>query len=430
MTSTASYHYPAPPDPSAADIDMSQSTYAPTNYAMPPQTSPAGSLGESQDSSMSFNNSSDPNHVLKRSYSTPSVGAPSNSSSEQQTSAGASGEKKRNKLGYHRTSIACSHCRRRKIRCIASPDVQNRCMNCIRLKKECSFYPVDQQPMGDTKLPTQAPPGSSNVPTASSSPAIPGGSPAELTSHQQPYPPMPVPQVPNMGTPTIQTPGGEYFPPDGKATGITVPLTGLPTEIQYGMREQPAANWMTTDANGNPISKSGEQNMAWRSYPAESPISGQFAPYSHAPAAATTWTTSDTESGGEAMAWSNMPPPGRSMSFSGELMSSQQASQYYQMGQNRSYERQPGAYADMYAPTMGVAMGGMDAGAGQALDPTAGPMVAGVVPSSNPMSWQQPQQQLMSQQQQPQHQMPYSRRGDEYGAWGYGDGGGGGTHHM
>lgn len=53
-------------------------------------------------------------------------------------------EKKRNKLGYHRTSVACGHCRRRKIRCIASPG-DRRCSNCIRLKKECNFYPVDQQ---------------------------------------------------------------------------------------------------------------------------------------------------------------------------------------------------------------------------------------------------------------------------------------------
>ena len=39
------------------------------------------------------------------------------------------------------------HCRRRKIRCIPAPaDPQQRCSNCIRLKKECNFFPVDQQP--------------------------------------------------------------------------------------------------------------------------------------------------------------------------------------------------------------------------------------------------------------------------------------------
>ncbi|KAF2712003.1 hypothetical protein K504DRAFT_192242 [Pleomassaria siparia CBS 279.74] len=56
-------------------------------------------------------------------------------------------DKRRNKLGYHRTSVACGHCRRRKIRClVANEDPQGRCANCIRLKKECNFYPVEQNP--------------------------------------------------------------------------------------------------------------------------------------------------------------------------------------------------------------------------------------------------------------------------------------------
>ncbi|KAK3113270.1 hypothetical protein LTR53_009608 [Teratosphaeriaceae sp. CCFEE 6253] len=42
-------------------------------------------------------------------------------------------DKKRNKLGYQRISIAC-----------ANNDSQQRCQNCIRLKKECVFHPVDQ----------------------------------------------------------------------------------------------------------------------------------------------------------------------------------------------------------------------------------------------------------------------------------------------
>ncbi|KAL5116071.1 hypothetical protein ACEQ8H_006083 [Pleosporales sp. CAS-2024a] len=55
--------------------------------------------------------------------------------------------KPRNKLGYHRTSVACGHCRRRKIRCLlAHDDPQGRCSNCIRLKKDCNFYPVDHNP--------------------------------------------------------------------------------------------------------------------------------------------------------------------------------------------------------------------------------------------------------------------------------------------
>lgn len=38
------------------------------------------------------------------------------------------------------------HCRRRKIRCMpAFDDPAGRCQNCIRLKKDCHFFPVDQQ---------------------------------------------------------------------------------------------------------------------------------------------------------------------------------------------------------------------------------------------------------------------------------------------
>ncbi len=43
------------------------------------------------------------------------------------------------------------HCRRRKIRCVMSPEIQNRCVNCIRLKKDCSFCPVGQLPTVDSQ---------------------------------------------------------------------------------------------------------------------------------------------------------------------------------------------------------------------------------------------------------------------------------------
>ncbi|KAF1962845.1 hypothetical protein CC80DRAFT_98844 [Byssothecium circinans] len=64
-------------------------------------------------------------------------------------------DKRRNKLGYHRTSVACGHCRRRKIRCLVAQDEPTgRCANCIRLKKECNFYPVDQNPEAPRAQPT------------------------------------------------------------------------------------------------------------------------------------------------------------------------------------------------------------------------------------------------------------------------------------
>ncbi|KAH0367875.1 hypothetical protein KCU65_g4362, partial [Aureobasidium melanogenum] len=78
--------------------------------------------------------------ILKRASSTPQL----NGLSESGGLSPSALDKRRNKLGYQRISIACSHCRRRKIRCVlAEGDDMGRCNNCIRLKKECVFYPVD-----------------------------------------------------------------------------------------------------------------------------------------------------------------------------------------------------------------------------------------------------------------------------------------------
>lgn len=51
--------------------------------------------------------SSDPNWTLQRSFSTPDVVSPEHQNADPLQS-GPAGEKKRNKLGYHRTSVACS----------------------------------------------------------------------------------------------------------------------------------------------------------------------------------------------------------------------------------------------------------------------------------------------------------------------------------
>lgn len=78
--------------------------------------------------------------TVKRSVSTPNV----QQAATMSTGAQFSTDKRRNKLGYHRTSVACGHCRRRKIRCLLQKDDSHgRCINCIRLKKECNFYAVE-----------------------------------------------------------------------------------------------------------------------------------------------------------------------------------------------------------------------------------------------------------------------------------------------
>lgn len=105
MTDVMSYQYPPPP-PNGADMDMPPSGYLPS-YAVPPHAS----SGMDPDSSIPSRERSE----VKRSMSTPGVG-PSQSQGQppqpptpQQLAASqdAAAERRRNKLGYHRTSVAC-----------------------------------------------------------------------------------------------------------------------------------------------------------------------------------------------------------------------------------------------------------------------------------------------------------------------------------
>ncbi|KAL4951268.1 hypothetical protein BDW69DRAFT_41736 [Aspergillus filifer] len=127
-------------------------------------------------------------------------------------------DKKRNKLGYHRTSVACVHCRRRKIRClVASDDAQGRCENCIRLRKECQFFPVDQQPPMEKKSRPSSRIGAmgTDPSTASSSPPTVTG---EGTEAYYPYQPMPLSAGPEVTAFNAAYPGGAMpFGPDATA---------------------------------------------------------------------------------------------------------------------------------------------------------------------------------------------------------------------
>ncbi|KAL9097354.1 MAG: hypothetical protein Q9163_006364 [Psora crenata] len=127
--------------------------------------------------------------ALKRSASTPNVRNHHHAEASMTLA-----EKRRNKLGYHRTSIACSHCRRRKIRCLIAPnDPHNRCANCIRLKKECNFFPVDQQPPVERRPrnpSNKADPRASS--SADSSPALAGGHVLDQNEPFSPYQALPL----------------------------------------------------------------------------------------------------------------------------------------------------------------------------------------------------------------------------------------------
>ncbi|PNY29139.1 Uncharacterized protein TCAP_00943 [Tolypocladium capitatum] len=388
------------PPPNETAMDMSQSAYNP-GYNVASQD-PSTADGDSRDSEGSYEEHNS-DMGLRRSYSTPNTAQVQHQGTQEtQSQSGAAGEKKRNKLGYHRTSIACSHCRRRKIRCIASPDVPNRCVNCIRLKKECSFYPVDQQPSADNR--SRAPPrqtAGSSVGSATSSPAVASGSPGELPSHQ---PHAPVSGIAQGGK--SQTAGDEYFPPDAK-----VPSNGMPAGGQYGYANQPPTNWMAADVNATHLSKAENLNMSWQSYPAESPMNTQFSTYAQSSTASATWASGASEAGShDEMAWSDFAPPVRSTSYSGESTGSHQQVQYIPVGQGHPFERRPSNYSNMYPPQpFGAPVAAMTPCSGAGLETQRSPM-AGTV-ASNAEAWQQ--------QMLPHGQSPYAKQTDMFGGWQY-----------
>ncbi|KAK4252281.1 hypothetical protein C7999DRAFT_10195 [Corynascus novoguineensis] len=387
-----SYQYPPPPQ--NGDMEMPASGYLPS-YPVAAHVS----SGLDADASLASRERSD----LNRSISTPGVG-PSQTHPQQQGAAGQdpSGERRRNKLGYHRTSVACGHCRRRKIRCVPSQnDVQGRCINCIRLKKECSFYPVDQQPPVETRQKSGS---RSSVgpkgPSASTSPTMQPGIPAEVHA-QQPYPQLAMPSIQNMAPP-MKPSGSEGHGPDSKGTRA----------YEYGQHGIP--NWMPPDASPN-SSKPSDMNATWRSYPSDSPITPAFSPYTpHGPPPSATWSASvgSDSASRDDIAWSTYPaPPPRSMSFGAENMGGhQQYPSISQMGnhQPRAFDRKSSSVsADMYPPPIATTIPGIETVPGTAMDHNVS-LSAGAVPPSSYASWQQ--------------SYSYSKPPEGYGGW-YGEAG-------
>lgn len=178
----------------------------------------------------------------KRSMSTPNIRTSGNTDA---AALALVNEKRRNKLGYHRTSVACGklsyrlsktdliclsvkieidghanlpfigHCRRRKIRCIPAPaDPQNRCSNCIRLKKECNFYPVDQQPQPEPKRRGSKAQSGTGGASESSSPSIPSSQLPDMQPNLPYHLSMPV--IQNLGGVQTKKEMTESFSPDDK----------------------------------------------------------------------------------------------------------------------------------------------------------------------------------------------------------------------
>ncbi|KAI9682528.1 MAG: hypothetical protein M1829_000321 [Trizodia sp. TS-e1964] len=218
-------------------------------------------------------------------------------------------DRRRNKLGYHRTSVACVHCRRRKIRCLLAPeDLDGRCSNCIRLKKECNFFPVDQQPSlperrhrADSR-PEFSPRGTPTSPP--SGPSVyskPTEEPGDITHS---YPPIPSNSPHN------------YLPPGDVRLRLASISTGKETVPSLPRTYHWETNGQLEQAPSESKSNTEEAvGSFWRV--SESPMTPLFSPFSgppgfgHLPPRASGGSFS-IEGGSEDIAW---PMPGRSMSY-------------------------------------------------------------------------------------------------------------------
>ncbi|KAI6708035.1 hypothetical protein JHW43_009435 [Diplocarpon mali] len=232
----------------------------------------------------------------KRSMSTPDVHG---QATADVAALALSAEKRRNKLGYHRTSVACGkyltgHCRRRKIRCIAAPgDPHNRCSNCIRLKKECHFYAVDQQPLPDpprrgSKAQSATDRASEESPPSTSS----GQMPSEMPQ-THPYPHLTMPPIQDLGDPQMRRQRTESFSPEIKSKEIFPPPpihnfpahpAAIASSRAYEYPPPPphgAADWVAAETSPSTGKlKTDASQPYWAANPHESPITAAaFSPF-------------------------------------------------------------------------------------------------------------------------------------------------------
>jgi hypothetical protein len=167
-----------------------------------------------------------------------------------------------------------AHCRRRKIRCLlAEGDSQDRCQNCIRLKKECVFYPVDQQQMLDTRSQSGAKSGPESIPSSAVSPSPPelaSGRPFERSRQYGSFPSLPslpsnAPPGPGFGIPLGH---GSTFPSQGELIPghPSHPLSnhesvGMPP-VEYGYQHTSSDGQRQWEQVGDLSSPSASMNRA------------------------------------------------------------------------------------------------------------------------------------------------------------------------
>ncbi|KAM3506499.1 hypothetical protein MY11210_007540 [Beauveria gryllotalpidicola] len=325
----------------------------------------------------------DPSPILKRSFSTPTV---RDMAQESPTTAG---EKKRNKLGYHRTSIACMAAWASGALLKSPPLTKAAIQQVIAAagKFAVSFCPVDQQPTVDSqgKGAGQGT-GGSAAHSQSSSPAPAPGHQAVIASRHV-YGTGLVQDSVGLVAPVIVPSSGTFASVADEEIGLSIPMTA---EQSFNVSPGSSLAWGSTQPSPVTIPGSMDMGFAWHPYGSESSSTEQLSSFGPGPASQSTWV--ETAPGTPQLndwSWNNgalAAAQARSVSFSGDLIS-QSHQQFVSLPGNSLYNG--------VEPTMeGTYTSPMD----HVLRPGHLPSQAGE-PS---ISWLTQQQQMLLQQPQQQ----------------------------
>ncbi|KAK1456372.1 hypothetical protein CCUS01_10121 [Colletotrichum cuscutae] len=351
--------------PGSGQASMDQGTHEPTNQ-------------ERRDSILQASR-----RKSKRSMNKPNVRLWQANISDSSQS-GQAGDKKRNKLGYHRTSVACDQAPSQMTE--AKPKAQSR------------------------------PAGGSNTASASSSPVVLPGQAPEGSQHYQHHQGGVLPSSQNVLPTTIQTsaagnlgqdPTGQ-FPRIPETCQIankrTVPVSSTTASSQpYDFANPQITNWASPDVSSNYATKPGDLKETKKSYAEQSPItpSPSFSPYTSQAPPSASWSNADIN------AQNNM---GYSSFTIGNPMAyprgTQIPTQFPTMShQGRQFPRRSSAAmtTDMYTNPIATSF--------PTMDPHTVSMSAGANPPSGYGTWPQQQQ----QQQQPPY--GYPRPSEGYDTW-------------
>lgn len=412
LPASMSYQYPLPTPSLDSSSTMLPSFHHPSlDHAQTPPP-PQGTL-DSPSLKNRINPGGSKAAKVKRSMSTPNVRGQATADA---AALALSAEKRRNKLGYHRTSVACGHCRRRKIRCIPAPgDAQSRCSNCIRLKKECNFYPVDQAPPPDPQRRGSKAQSGPERTSESSSPSTASGQLPEIPP-SLPYPPLNMPPIQDLGGPHMKRQRTESFSPENKVVTSS-------RNFEYNTApHQGATNWMAPDASPSTKPQSDVPQSFWRVNPQDSPLTPAFSPFTPSLQIPPpqNWPASHPEpSPREDIGWS---VPQRSISYSNleGLHNNHQYGPYA----NPSPQSGPDPYtkprilqsSSMYPPpiqTSGPAVPPYEAASATSSETPQHPHSAQSLPPVPMSNWQQPYS----------YQKPASAGPDYHEGWSAGHGG-------